>query len=126
TGTYSQFEVQRGLPIRMLAEHFEKDGDLWLLDASIRDRVKWRRINLIAGLRNIGRFDVVLCRYVLGAMTEEAQHKVLEGLTFVLPDDGVWVLGLGERPWGLEAAFAPLPARPGLFRRNPTFQAAAA
>jgi len=49
------------------------------------------RINLIAGLRQIGRFDVVFCRYVLSHMTDEAQRKVVEDLTFILPEDGVLV-----------------------------------
>ena len=57
--------MQRGLPIRLLARHFEKDGEQWRLAADVRSRVRWRRINLIAGLRQIGRFDVVFCRYVL-------------------------------------------------------------
>ena len=126
SGLFSQFEVQRGLPIRMLADHFEKDGEAWRISAAIREPVKWRRINLIAGLRTIGRFDVVFCRYVLGAMTAEAQRKVLEDLTFVLPEDGCLVLGLDERVEGLEEAFEPIPGRRGLFRRNPAFQAAAA
>jgi chemotaxis protein methyltransferase CheR len=125
-GLYTQFEAQRGLPIRLLAGHFEKDGDGWRIEAKLRDQVRWRRINLIAGLRSIGRFDVVFCRYVLGQMTEEAQRKVLEDLTFVLPADGVLVLGLDETVAGLEGVFEPMAGRRGLFRRNPEFVAAAA
>ncbi len=125
-GLYNQFDVQRGLPIRRLARHFEKDGDNWRLSAAVRQRARWRRINLIAGLRQIGRFDAVFCRYVLAHMTEEAQRKVLEDLTFVIPEDGFLVLGLGESVAGLTQAFEPVVGRPGLFRRNPAFQAAAA
>ncbi|MEJ0066878.1 MAG: CheR family methyltransferase [Caulobacteraceae bacterium] len=66
SGLFNQFEVQRGLPIRQLARYFEKDGEQWKIADAVRRRVRWRRINLIAGLRNIGRFDVVFCRYVLG------------------------------------------------------------
>ena len=125
-GVFNQFEVQRGLPIRRLARHFEKEGDNWRLSATVRQRVRWRRINLIAGLRQIGRFDVVFCRYVLAHMTEDAQRKVLEDLTFVVPEDGYLVLGLGESLAGLTQAFEPVVGRPGLFRRNPAFEAAAA
>ena len=126
SGAYNQFEVQRGLPIRLLAKHFEKEGDNWRLSSAVRQRVRWRRINLIAGIRQIGRFDVVFCRHVLTHMTEDAQKKVLEDLTFVVPEDGYLVLGLKEPVAGLAPAFEPIVGRPGLYRRNPAYQAAAA
>jgi len=126
SGIFNQFEVQRGLPIRKLERYFEKDGEQWRIGEDVRRRVRWRRINLIAGLRQIGRFDVVFCRYALGHMTEEAQRKVVEDLTFILPDDGVLVLGLKEQIAGLSEAFQPVIGRPALYRPNPEFRAAAA
>jgi chemotaxis protein methyltransferase CheR len=126
SGVYNQFEVQRGLPIRLLARHFEKDGEQWRIAADVRKRVKWRRINLIAGLRQIGRFDVVFCRYVLGGMTDDAQRKVIDDLACVVPDDGYLVLGAMEQVVAMGHAFQPVVGRPGLYRRNPTYAAAAA
>jgi chemotaxis protein methyltransferase CheR len=126
SGVFNQFEVQRGLPIRQLARYFDKDGEQWRIAAEVRQRVRWRRINLIAGLRQIGRFDVVFCRYVLSHMTDEAQRRVIEDLTFILPEDGVLVLGLKEQAAGLHEAFQPVVGRPGLYRPNPEFRAAAA
>jgi chemotaxis protein methyltransferase CheR len=126
SGLYNQFEVQRGLPIRLLARHFEKSDDQWRISQPIRQRVRWRRINLVAGLTAIGRFDVVFCRYVLGHMTEEAQVKVLSELTSVIPEDGFLVLGQKETVAGVGEAFRPVVGRPGLFRRNPDYRAAAA
>jgi chemotaxis protein methyltransferase CheR len=126
SGLYNQFEVQRGLPIRLLAEHFAKEGEQWRLAADVRGRVKWRRINLIAGLRQIGRFDVVLCRYVLAGMTEDAQRKVIDDLACIVPEDGYLVLGVKEQLGSIAHAFEPVVGRPGLYRRNPAFAAAAA
>ena len=170
-GLYNQFEVQRGLPIRLLARYFENNDDQWRIaevlvqrgaatreqrgfwekhrrpgpirptrplsaedwtgllmhpDEDIRKRVRWRRINLVAGLTAIGRFDVVFCRHVLGHMTEEAQVKVLAELTQVIPEDGYLVLGQNEAVAGVGEAFRPVVGRPGLFRRNPDYRAAAA
>lgn len=125
-GLYNQFEVQRGLPIRLLARHFEKEGDQWRLSAEVRQQVRWRRINLIAGVREIGRFDVVFCRYVLGHMTEDAQRRVIDDLACVIPDDGYMVLGAKEPVPFLGEAFQPIVGRPGLFRRNPAKNRAAA
>jgi len=125
TGVYSQFEVQRGLPIRLLIKHFEKVDDLWRLSADIRRMVRWRRVNLIAGLAPLGRFDVVFCRNVLSQLEPAFQKKVLEELTLVLPDDGYLVLGAKETAEAAGEAFSPVLGRPGLYRRNPAFTAAA-
>jgi chemotaxis protein methyltransferase CheR len=126
SGLYNQFEVQRGLPIRLLARHFEKEGDQWRLSAEVRQRVRWRRINLIAGLRQIGRFDVIFCRYVLWHMTEDAQRKIADDLAAILPEDGYLVTGAKEPMGGLAEAFQPIATRAGLYRRNPAYRAAAA
>jgi chemotaxis protein methyltransferase CheR len=125
-GLYNQFEVQRGLPIRQLTRHFDKEEDNWRIAEPIRRMVRWRRINLIAGLKAIGRFDVVFCRYVLAAMTEEAQRRVLEDLAALLPADGYLVLGLEEPIAGLADAFEPVLSAAGLYRPNPKFHAVAA
>src|ERR1700722_1332822 len=126
SGVFNQFEVQRGLPIRQLVRYFEKDGEQWRISDELRQRVRWRRINLIAGLRQIGRFDVVFLRHALSHMTEDAQRKVVEDLTFILPEDGVLVLGTKELVAGVSEAFQPVFGRPGLYRPNPEFRAAAA
>ncbi|HEX7761914.1 MAG TPA: protein-glutamate O-methyltransferase CheR [Caulobacteraceae bacterium] len=126
SGIYSQFEVQRGLPIRLLLKHFEKVGEQWRLSASLRRMVRWRRVNLIAGLAAVGRFDVVFCRNVLSGLEPPFQKKVLEDLTLVLPDDGFLILGAKETAEAAGEAFSPVAARPGLYRRNPAFRAAAA
>lgn len=126
SGLYSQFEIQRGLPIRQLVQHFEKVDDLWRLSADIRRMVRWRRINLIAGLGAVGRWDVVFCRNVLSGLDAPYQKKVLEDLMLVLPEDGYLVLGAKESAQIAGDAFRPVAGSPGLFRRNPEFRAAAA
>src|SRR5580658_5714290 len=125
SGLYNQFEVQRGLPIRLLAQHFEKEGDQWRISPELRQLVRWRRINLIAGLKPIGQFDVVFCRYVLGIMTDEAQRRVVQDLAYIVPDDGYLVLGAKESISAVAEAFTPVVGRPGLYRRNPAARAAA-
>jgi chemotaxis protein methyltransferase CheR len=126
SGVYTQFEVQRGLPIRLLVQHFEKIEENWRLSPRIRQRVRWKRINLAADLSNVGRFDVILCRHVLGGLDEATRRRLLEGLAAALPADGFLVLGLNESPAGLSDAFRPVSGRPGLFARNPARGAAAA
>jgi len=126
SGLYSQFEVQRGLPIRLLIKHFEKTDDMWRLSPKIRRMVRWRRLNLIAGLGAVGRWDVVFCRNVLSGLEAPYQKKVLEDLTLALPEDGVLVLGAKETAEAAGDAFSPMAGQPGFYRRNPAFRAAAA
>ena len=47
-GVYSQFEVQRGLPIQMLVKYFTQVGDTWQIAPDIRAMVQYRQHNLLS------------------------------------------------------------------------------
>ncbi|HEX4198398.1 MAG TPA: protein-glutamate O-methyltransferase CheR, partial [Caulobacteraceae bacterium] len=118
SGTYSQFEVQRGLPIRLLVRHFDKTDEAWTLNPRIRQAVRWRRINLLADLRALGQFDVIFCRNAISAFDGPTRRRVLEQLARALPDDGWLVLGLDETVVGVTEAFRAAPGRRGLYTPN--------
>jgi chemotaxis protein methyltransferase CheR len=103
SGLYSQFEVQRGLPARLLVRHFERREEMFQLSARIRQQVRWRRVNLIDDLSRLGQFDIVLCRNVLGSLTEAGQVRVQQSLRSAIRPDGILILGLGEDAPGLIA-----------------------
>lgn len=126
SGTYSQFEVQRGLPIRLLVRHFDKTDEAWTLNPRIRQAVRWRRINLLADLRALGQFDVIFCRNAISAFDVQTRRRVLEQLARALPDDGWLVLGLDETVVGVTEALRAAPGRRGLYTPNPAYRAAAA
>lgn len=124
-GVYTQFEVQRGLPIRLLIRHFEKVGDNWRTAPRLRQAVRWGRVNLLNDFTRLGRFDVILCRNVLSYFDTAPRHQVLKRLAAALADDGCLVLGAGEAA-ALPEAFEPARGAAGLHRRNPAFGKAAA
>ena len=64
-GLYTQFEVQRGLPVQMLMRYFKKEENNWRISEAIRGMVQYREWNLLGDLRPLGQFDVVFCRNVL-------------------------------------------------------------
>lgn len=123
SGLYTQFEVQRGLPIRLLPRHFEKRDELWALSPRLRSMVRWRRVNLNADLRNLSGFDIILCRNVLAMMTPEAHERALGQLVQALAPGGYLALGAEEPSGILPDGLIALDG--GLHRLDPAARAAA-
>jgi chemotaxis protein methyltransferase CheR len=124
-GLYTQFEVQRGLPIRLLVRHFEKVEEQWSLSPRIRQMVRWRRINLLADLRPLGRFDVIFCRNVIASFDEPTRRRVLDQLANALPADGWLVLGADETLGGASERLRPVAGRRGIYAPSREAHAAA-
>ena len=64
-GTYTQFEVQRGLPIQLLLKYFTQQGESWTISPALRSMVQWKKFNLLDSFASFGQFDIVFCRNVL-------------------------------------------------------------
>jgi len=114
-GLYSQFEVQRGLPIQLLIKHFTQVGDCWQLSPDIRAMVQFRPFNLLNDFAPLGTFDVVFCRNVLIYFDQDAKVAVLDRLARQIERDGYLVLGAAETVVGLTEQFKPYPERRGLY-----------
>jgi chemotaxis protein methyltransferase CheR len=125
SGLYTQFEVQRGLPIRLLIRYFDNLGDNWQVTPRLRQAVRWGRLNLMNDFAKLGRFDIILCRNVLSYFDAAPRQQVLRRLAGSLADDGCLLLGSGEAA-ALPEAFEPARGGAGLHRRNPAFGKAAA
>jgi chemotaxis protein methyltransferase CheR len=117
-GIFSQFEVQRGLPIQMLVKHFTQMGDMWQLNADIRSMVQHRQLNLLQDFSHLGMFDVIFCRNVLIYFDQDTKAGIFERLAKVVEGDGFMVLGAAESVVGISDAFKPYPDRRGLYRLN--------
>jgi len=117
-GIFSQFEVQRGLPIHMLVKHFTQVGELWQLNADIRAMVQHRQLNLLQDFSHLGMFDVIFCRNVLIYFDQETKTGVLNRIGRQLEPDGYLVLGAAETVVGLTDAFKPVADKRGLYAPN--------
>jgi chemotaxis protein methyltransferase CheR len=117
-GIYSQFEVQRGLPIQLLVKYFSQVGDTWQIAPEIRAMVQYRPLNLMSDFLGVGTFDVVFCRNVLIYFDQQTKIGVLERTVRTLERDGYLVLGAAETVVGLTEAFRPHPDRRGLYVPN--------
>ncbi|HEX3114733.1 MAG TPA: protein-glutamate O-methyltransferase CheR [Bradyrhizobium sp.] len=117
-GIYSQFEVQRGLPIQLLVKYFIQTGELWQLNADIRAMVQHRQLNLLQDFSQLGTFDVIFCRNVLIYFDQDTKVGVFDRLSRMLEPDGVLLLGAAESVVGISDAFKPYPDRRGVYRPN--------
>ena len=115
SGIYTQFEVQRGLPIQMLVKHFKQQGDKWQIAPNLRQMVSFREWNLLGDLGALGQFDVVFCRNVLIYFDQPTKTKVLEGIARQMPPDGVLYLGGAETVLGITDRFKPVDGQRGLY-----------
>lgn len=118
SGQFSQFEVQRGLPVRTLMRWFEPAGETWRIRQEITRAVKFRQHDLVDGPMPPGLFDVVMCRNVLLYFPQAVREKVLARLAHAIRPDGLLVLGAGETVLGLSNAFVPCQRFRGLYRRQ--------
>jgi chemotaxis protein methyltransferase CheR len=114
-GMYSQFEVQRGLPISLLVKHFVQVGDRWQIDDSLRKMVKFQQLNLLGDLSILGSFDVVFCRNVLIYFDTPTKTRVLDSIAQMLPPDGFLYLGGAETVLGTTDRFQIMQGHRGIY-----------
>src|SRR5262249_12992189 len=123
-GVYSQFEVQRGLPIQLLVKYFTQIGETWQIAPDIRAMVQFKPFNLLSDFGQLGMFDRIFCRNVLIYFDQDTKAGMLDGMARSLDGAGYLVLGAAETVVGLTNSFKPLPDKRGLYAPNPAKPAA--
>jgi len=114
-GQYSQFEVQRGLPITMLIKHFSQKGDRWVINPQIQSMVQFKHFNLLHDPAPLGRFDIVFCRNVLIYFDQQTKTRVLNSIARIMPEDGILFLGGAETVLGITDKFQMLQDHRGIY-----------
>jgi chemotaxis protein methyltransferase CheR len=115
SGLYTQFEVQRGLPIHLLLNHFQRSDDQWRITADLREMVRFKQQNLLDDFSALGRFDVVFLRNVLIYFDQATKADVLKRVADVLAPDGYLLLGAAETVVGVSDHFQPLADKQGIY-----------
>lgn len=125
SGVYSQFEVQRGLPIHLLVRYFTQTEAQWIIRSDIRDMVHFREHNILEDASRLGSFDIVFCRNVLIYFDTPTKKEVLQRIGRAMATDGVLFLGGTETVIGITSSFEPVPDHRGLYRARVANWAAA-
>jgi chemotaxis protein methyltransferase CheR len=115
TGLYTQFEVQRGLPIQLLVKYFHQEGERWRIDPAIGGMVRFRYLNLLEDFTHLGHFDVVFLRNVLIYFDQSTKTLVLDRIARVLQPDGYLILGGAETIIGITDKFQAAVDQRGIY-----------
>jgi chemotaxis protein methyltransferase CheR len=118
SGLYTQFEVQRGLPIQLLVRHFTQVGAMWQLNADTKALVQFRQFNLLQDFAALGKFDVIFCRNVLIYFDQATKTDILNRLMKANEPDGYLFLGAAETVVGLTDRYRICPNRRGVYLPN--------
>lgn len=115
-GSFTQFEVQRGLPARFLAKFFKPEaGGRWRVAPELRATARFEEANLLGDVCRFGRFDVIFCRNVLIYFDAPTKARVLGALARQLAPDGALYLGAAETVLGLTDRLVPLAGERGVY-----------
>ena len=115
-GTYTQFEVQRGLGIQQMIRWFSEGEDGWRAAEPLRRQVRFLVHNILEPAPHPGQFDIILCRNVLLYLSLEKRAAAFDRLAAALAPDGALMLGAGETVIGQTTRFAADRETRGLYR----------
>jgi chemotaxis protein methyltransferase CheR len=115
-GLFTQFEVQRGLPIQTLMQYFTQQDDHWRISERMRQMVSFRKLNLMDPSYNLGKFDIVFCRNVLIYFDGPTKADVFERISQTMNPGGFLLLGAAESVIGITQAFESAQDRRGLYK----------
>jgi chemotaxis protein methyltransferase CheR len=116
-GLYGKIEVNRGLPLPLLAKYFEQQGSDYQISGDLRKMMSFRELNLAGPWPAMGPFDVVFLRNVLIYFDVETKKSILSRVVRLLRPDGYLLLGAAETTLNLEERFERLQIdRAGCYR----------
>lgn len=117
-GIYDRLSLLRGLSLQRSSDFFVQiSADSWRIKDSVRDRVRFRPLNLQESFYLLGKFDVVFCRNVLIYFSQDLKTEILRKIHSVLNPGGILFLGASETISGLNDLFEMVRCNPGVAYR---------
>jgi len=104
-GRYSQLEVNRGLPARLLVKYFRQEGIEWQITEPLRGQIEFQILNLAESWPPLPPMDIILMRNVLIYFGVETKKKILGKVRQLLRTDGLLFLGGAETTFNLDDCF---------------------
>lgn len=104
-GSFSQIEVNRGLPAPLLAKYFQRNGLQWQICPTVTEMASFRKLNLIEAWPWIPKMDVVFLRNVLIYFSQETKKEILKKVRRVMAPHAALFLGAAETTINLDDSF---------------------
>ncbi len=114
-GSYSQHEVQDGLPVQLLTKHFEQNEKTWTIHPQMKRFINFTHSNLIEKQPLKYKSDIILCRNLIGAMAYDVQEDILSYLAGQLQPHGYILFGIGEDIPEINTYFEPWDEAAGIY-----------
>lgn len=108
-GVYSQFEVQRGLPVQLLMKYFEQCETGWKIKSDLGVKIQWKHLNLLEDFQHLGMFDIIFCRNVLIYFEPDVKKDILDRASQQMNSTGALLLGAAETVLGISDKYAKQP-----------------
>lgn len=115
--SFSQIEINRGLPAVFVAKYFRRDGVQWQLAPQVRGMATFSKFNLIERWPAMPSMDVVFLRNVLIYFSPDSKKRILARLRRVMAPHATLFLGAAETTMGLDDAFARVQLNNSVFYR---------
>ena len=115
-GSFSQFQIQRGLGVAQMVSFFEETRTGWRAGETLRGMVRFDVHNLLDTPPEPGRFVMILCRNVLLYFDRAVRRRAFDRLALALPPDGRLMLGAGETTVGQTETLTPEQGLTGFHR----------
>lgn len=125
-GAYSQFEVQRGLPIQLLVKYFSQTETAWQISEDIQKMVRFQTFNLLDSYGVLGKFDIIFCRNVLIYFDQDTKGAILGRMADISAPDASLFLGGAESVIGLTSDYQPVSGVRGVYQLASSAPAAGA
>lgn len=114
-GSYSDFEVGRGLPENIRDKYFTKKGSQWIASDKIRSMIEFMPVNLLRIPRDIGTFDVILCRNVFIYFSADQKREILKTLRSLSRTPSYLMVGASEVLADVTDAYDAHPSWKGVY-----------
>jgi len=96
-GLYSQYEIQRGVPIKLLNKYFEQENICWRIKKEYLNKINYQTENLCKPDFKYKKFDIVFCRNATIYMDKPKVRKIYEHFHKSMSVGAYIVIGNAER-----------------------------